>query len=112
MPKLFRKVEDCSLLLHGDSRLIQSWLIDYVIYLREERKLISKTINASLAALRKFYDANDAEIKWKKIKMYIGNKRRNRKDKPYTHFEIAKMLEKADQRTRVVILLWLLRVSE
>ena len=37
--------------------------------------------------------------------MYIGSKKRSRKDRPYTHIEILKMLEKADQLTRVVILL-------
>src|SRR5215204_5275006 len=74
---IFRKINDCSLLLKGDPQLIQSWLIDYAIYLREEKGLISKSINTKLAALRKFYDCNDMELKWKKIKMYIGNKRRN-----------------------------------
>jgi hypothetical protein len=103
---MFRKVQYCDQLLEGDPRLIQSQLIDYVIYLRQEKKVAARTISTNLAAIRKFYDTNDVELKWKKIKMYIhksGNGRR--KDRPYTHFEIAKMLEKADQRGKIAILL-------
>lgn len=104
-----RKVQDCDQLLEGDVRLIQSQLIDYVIYLRQEQKLVARTINANMAAIRKFYDTNDIDLKWKKIKMYVhrnGNGRgKKKKDRGYTHFEISKMLEKADQRARVVILL-------
>lgn len=104
-----RKVQDCDQLLEGDVRLIQSQLIDYVIYLRQEQKLVARTINANMAAIRKFYDTNDIDLKWKKIKMYVhrnGNGRgKKKKDRGYTHFEISKMLEKADQRARVLILL-------
>jgi hypothetical protein len=34
----WRKVQGCDQLLEGDIRLIQSQLIDYVIYLRQEKK--------------------------------------------------------------------------
>ena len=100
----FRKVESCDQLLEGD---VQSYLIDYVIYLREERKVVANTIKVNLAALRKFYDTNDIDkIKWKKVKMYVGKTRSNgKRDRPYTHYEISKMLEKADQRGKVAILL-------
>lgn len=102
----YRKVEGCDQLLEGDPRLIQSRLIDYVIYLREEKKLVGGTINTSMAVIRKFYDTNDIELRWKKIKSYVGKgKMQKKKDRPYTHTEISKMLEKTDQRGRVVILL-------
>jgi integrase len=102
---LYRKVESCDQLF-GEAALIQSQLIDYIIHLREEKKLVSKTIHSNLEALKKFYDTNDVELKWKKIKMYVGKvKKKGKKDRPYTHQEIAKMLEKSDQRTRIAILL-------
>jgi integrase len=88
---LYRKVESCAQLF-GEPALIQSQLIDYVIHLREEKMLVSKTIHSNLEALKKFYDTNDVELKGKK-------------DRPYAHQEIAKMLEKSDQRTRIAILL-------
>lgn len=101
----YRKVERCDQLF-GEPALIQAQLIDYVIHLREEKKLVSKTINSNLVALKKFYDTNDVELKWKKIKMYVGKvKKKGKEDRPYTHEEIAKMLEKTDQRGKVAILL-------
>lgn len=60
-----------------------------------------------MAIIRKFYDTNDIELKWKKIKSYIGKgkDKLNKKDRPYTRVKISKMLEKADQRGRITILL-------
>ena len=102
-----RGVNDCEQLLQVDPKIIQSQLIDYVIYLREELQLSQSTINNRISAVKKFYETNDIELKWKKIKSYIGKgaKRRNRKDRPYTHLEIQRMLEKADQRGRIAVLL-------
>ena len=34
----------------------------------------SSTINTRIAAVRKFYDCNDIELKWKKIKSYVEKK--------------------------------------
>lgn len=103
----YRKVENCDQLLEGDPKLIQSQLIDYIISLREENKLSATTINTKMAAIKKFYDTNDIELKWKKIKSYVGKgkNKKNKKDRPYTKTEISKMLEKADQRGRIAILL-------
>jgi translation initiation factor IF-3 len=98
----FRGVEDCNQLIEEDPKTIQSQLIDYVISLREENKLNATTIRTRIAAVKKFYDTNDIELKWRKIKSYIGKGRKIKRNRPYTHFEIAKMLEKADQRARVV----------
>src|SRR5215207_9046704 len=58
-----------------------------------------------MAIIRKFYDT--VELKWKKIKSYIGKgkDKLNKKDRPYTRVKISKMLEKADQRGRIAILL-------
>jgi hypothetical protein len=73
----FRKIEDCDQLLEADPKIIQGQLIDYIIWLREEKKLAGATINTRIAAMRKFYDTIDIELKWKKIKSYVG-KGRNR----------------------------------
>jgi integrase len=103
----YRKVENCDQLLEEDPKIIQSQLIDYIISLREENKLSATTINTKMSAIKKFYDTNDLELKWKKIKSYVGKgkNKKNKKDRPYTHFEISKMLEKVDQRGRIAILL-------
>jgi integrase len=101
----FRGIQGCDQLIGEDPKIIQVKLIDYVISLREKNKLHSATIKSRIAAVKKFYETNDVELKWKKINSYIGRGRKNRKDRPYTHSEIIKMLEKADQRTKVAILL-------
>ena len=103
----FRRVNDCSQPIQGDPRLIQSQLIEYIIYLRENRKLGSNSINTNMAAVKKFYDTNDIALKWAKIKSYVGKGKGGggRKDRPYTIKEISKMLEKADQLGKIATLL-------
>jgi integrase len=101
----FRKVKDCDQLLAENPIIIQRQLIDYVISLRAENKLNATTIKTRIAAVKKFNDTNDTELNWKKIKSYIGKGRKNNRDRPYTHLEIARMLEKADQRGKIAILL-------
>jgi integrase len=61
-----------------------------------------------MAAIKKFYDTNDIALKWAKIKSYVDKGKGRgggRKDRPYTIKEISKMLEKADQREKIAILL-------
>src|SRR5918994_153136 len=105
----FRNIDSCDVLLTEDPKIIQQSLIDYIIYLREELKIASTTINARIAGVKKFYVCNDIELKWSKIKSYVGRNRSKRnngkRDRPYTSMEIIKMLEKADERERVAILL-------
>jgi integrase len=91
--------------LLGEPRLIQSQIIEYVIYLKEERELTSASIRSVTSALRRFYEMNDLELKWKKIHPYVGHNKRKSRDRPYTKEEISRFLEKADQRERVIILI-------
>lgn len=92
-------------LLKGDPRVIQSQIIEYVLHLRKQNTLTGRSINTRLSAIQKFYETNDVELKWKKIKSYIGSRKKKMKDRAYTREEITKMLEKADQRERIVVLL-------
>jgi integrase len=103
----YRKVENCDQLLEGDPRTLQQQIIDYIISLREQNKLNATTISSRVSPVKKFYETNDIELKWKRIKSYIGRgkSKKYKKDRPYTHLEIQKMLEKADQRGRIAILL-------
>jgi integrase len=56
-----------------------------------------------MAAVKKFYDTNDIELKWQKSSlMLIRERGGGRKD---TIKEISKMLEKADQWGKIAILL-------
>jgi integrase len=60
-------------------------------------------INA--AALKHFYEMNDIVLNWKKINRFIDEKTRTVKDRAYTKEEIRKMLDKCDERKRVMVLL-------
>jgi integrase len=75
--------------------------------MKDQLKLSKSTINNRLAAIEKFYETNDVELRWKKIRGYAkGTKKKIRKkDRSYTHVEIAKMLSEADQRGKLAILL-------
>jgi hypothetical protein len=42
--------------------VIQSQLIEYVIYMKEELKLSRNTIYSRLSAVEKFYETNDIEL--------------------------------------------------
>ena len=101
----YRGATEYEQLLEGDPRLLQSQVIEYILHLRNQNTLTGRSINTRLSAIQKFYETNDVELKWKKIKTYIGSRRKKMKDRAYTHEEIAKMIEKADQRERLVVLL-------
>lgn len=58
-------------------------MIDYIIHLREELGLSASTTNNRVAEVKKFYDTNDIELRWKKIKSYTG-RRKNRRSKKKT----------------------------
>lgn len=93
-------------MLKRDPWLLQSQLIDYIVYLKE-KGLSGYSINTCINSIKKFYESNDIDLRWKKIKGYIGSKRRVKKDRAYTYEEIRKILDKADERERVVIYLLL-----
>jgi integrase len=100
----YRKVEAFEDLLKWDPRLLQSQIIDYIIYLKGQR-LSGNSINTRINSIKKFYESNDIDLRWRKIKGYMGSKRRVKKDRPYTYEEIRKILDKANERERVVIYL-------
>ena len=58
-----------------------------------------------LAALRKLLEMNDLVINWTKVSNYLGENTKSFKDSAYTSYEIQRLLTKADERMRVIILL-------
>ena len=57
------------LLMNNETKLIQKRIIDFIIYLREEKQLSSCAISGYVDALKCFYDGNDIdkEINWSRI---------------------------------------------
>src|SRR5919106_4463189 len=80
----YRKVQTFEDLLKGDPRLLQSQIIDYIVHLKE-KGLSGYSINTRINSIKKFYESNDLGLRWKKIKGYIGSKRRVKKDRAYTY---------------------------
>ena len=56
-------------------------------------------------ALKKFYEMNDVILNWKKISQYIGEYQKVIKDRAYDHNEIKILVDAADIRMNVILLL-------
>jgi integrase len=75
----------------------------YIIHLKE--KVSSATLHNRIAAIYHFYTMNDVVLNKTKISKYKGEFRKVKSDRAYTHEEIHKMLQMADLRMKIVILL-------
>ena len=94
-----------STLLNHDARTIEEQIISYLVHLRTNQKLSYSSLALRLAVLRRFYEMNDVVINWKKVSNYLGENIKLFKDRAYTTEEIQRLLTRADERIRVVILL-------
>ena len=92
-------------MLQKDPRLIASDIIDFIIYLRNEKKLAPATINMQIAALHHFYEMNDVDLKWNKINSFKEEFHNVVEDRPYTREEIKTLVDRADLRNKAIILL-------
>jgi integrase len=72
--------------------------------LKEQGKSYA-AIRIYLAAVKSFYKINDIFLNDSKISKFLPERKRVRKDRAYNYKEISKLLEIADERMRVVILL-------
>ena len=72
--------------------------------LRDEGKSYAAILNY-LNAVKGFYKINDIVLNVHKINKYMPEQIKVKKDRAYTHEEISKVLDVADERMRVVILL-------
>lgn len=101
--------EEYDRLLDYDPRMLQSKIIDYVIWMKDEKKLSSSSIKIRIAALHHFYDMAEYEgLKWKIIEKFKPESDIVAEDRPYIKEEIAKMLDNTliSKRDRGIILLF------
>jgi len=87
-----------------DPRLIERQIIDFIIKMKKEDKNWG-AIHNYVAMILSFYKINDVILNTTKISRFMPEQRKVKKDRGYRHEEISKMLEIADERMRVVILL-------
>jgi Phage integrase family. len=98
----YRKVKTVEELLIGEQRLLQSNIIEYLVSL-QQISYGTRYLYAEVS--RHFYDINDILLNWKKINAFLGQNNKVVNDRAYTKQEIALLLEKANERMKVVILL-------
>lgn len=89
--------------LLADSKSIESKIIEFILSMRDEGKSY-QAIENYLDPIKKFYKINDVMLNVYKINSFMPEQIRMNRDRAYDHEEISKMLEIADERMRVVIL--------
>ena len=80
-------------------------IIDYIQYLDKTKNLRPGTITSGIAAIFHFLDLNDVIVNRRKILQFIPPDESVRYDRAYTHDEIEELLNTADKRLKVVVLL-------
>jgi integrase len=100
------RVKNADELLYKDHKRIQSLITDYLVHLKIDKTLSYTTVQAHYTAIHFFYTMNDIlDLNWSKIRKAIGEEGKRIEDRPYKTEEIARMLEKCDQRGKIIILL-------
>jgi integrase len=92
------------ILSNTNPRYIESQIIDYIMSLRNSGVSYA-TIQFLVAPIFTFYQPNDVVLNRKKVSRYLGEYKRVVKDGAYTTEQIQQMLQTADIRMRLIILL-------
>jgi hypothetical protein len=91
----FFNIEDPQELLLWDQIVIADNIKRFVIACRKEGRA-QHSIRVYYTAIKHLYEMNDVILNWKKIKMFVGKANCKRAaDRPYTHDEIKRMLDRA-----------------
>jgi integrase len=90
--------------LHSLKRL-EGLIRDFIVHMRENKKLSSATVMVYSASVAHFYEMNDVTINWKRLKKFKGKLRKTVEDLPYTRKQIKALLDQASLRDRCIILL-------
>jgi integrase len=88
----------------NNARLIEQKIIEIILHLKQQGKSYA-AIRMYLASVKAFYKINDIVLNDSKISKFLPEQKRVKKDRAYNYKEISKLLEIADERMRVVILL-------
>jgi integrase len=95
---------DNDLFCQNNPRLVEAKIIEFIMFLRDEGKSYAAILNY-LNAVKGFYKINDFILNSHKINKFMPEQIKVKKDRAYTHEEISRLLDVADERMRVVILL-------
>ena len=98
----FKSIND--LLSVKDNKQIENQLINFIIKMKEDG-MNFRAISNYVCPVISFYKKNDIMLNSKKIGKFMPPQTRAKKNRGYSYEEIRKLLEIADERLRVVILL-------
>lgn len=99
----FYHIEDYTSLLRASD--IEDKIKDYIIS-SVDRQLSTSFIKIFLAAIKNFFEMNDIEnIRWRKLKRFMGEETPAHEDRCYTYEEIQTLLNTADIKLKAIILL-------
>lgn len=87
----------------SDPKKIEQSIIAFIILLKKTK--VYSAIHNYLSATLAFYRINDVVLNTDKINRFMPENRKSNKDGGYRNKEIHRLLEVADERMRVVILL-------
>src|SRR6478672_1985111 len=66
----FCKIADYEEMASLQVHVLEGLIRDYIVYLRQERRLSPATVSGYIAPIAHFYSMNDLEIRWKKLKKF------------------------------------------
>ena len=101
----FCNIDSYQAMLQLPTKQLESKIRDYLIYLREDKKVAAATISLYLAVITHFYEMNDLQINWRKLNKFKGKSRGVVEDVPYTRDQIKTMIDRARLRDKCMILL-------
>ena len=100
----FCQIDNYEAMLEIPIKQLEGLIRDYLIHLREDRRVSPASIATYSAAIAHFYEMNDVTINWKKLKKFKGRMRRVVEDVPYTREQIKTLIDNTTLRNRCMIL--------
>lgn len=85
------------------AKVQQEMIIGYLLKL-QEKGMSHQTRHLAYSAIKHLYEVSDIILNWKKVASFLGSDDRTQTDRGYTNEEIKMLLDKADERKKVIIL--------
>lgn len=97
----------CDKVLDFQANQLQLELINYIMDMRDNRKLSPSSIRSHISAIQTFLVINDfSSINWTKVKKFVGEFYKVADDRPYTRDEIKRLVDEAHSlRDKAIVLL-------
>ena len=101
----FCNIDDYTDVLKIQPAKLASLIRDYIIYLKDGKKLSPATVSAYIAPISHFCEMNDVILNWKQIKKFKAKSRNVIEDRPYSRQQIKVLIDAAPLRDKCIILL-------